>query len=96
MQTLKFNSCHIKKKKYKWKLLISFGLSHSLLECYPALKYWSQLLGSVILTVPQSSVNILFLKALGIKGKLLESKGMDCWELHARIHLFSQELSTSR
>lgn len=69
MQTLKFNSRHIRKKKYKWKLLISFGLSHSLLECCPAVKYWSQLLGGVILTVPQSSVIILFLKALGIKGK---------------------------
>lgn len=69
MQTLEFNSRHIRKKKYKWKLLISFGLSHSLLECCPAVKYWSQLLGGVILTVPQSSVIILFLKALGIKEK---------------------------
>lgn len=38
----------------------------SLLECYPTLKYWSQLLRDIILIVPQSSVNILFLEALGI------------------------------
>lgn len=84
------------KKKYKWRILISFGLSHSLLEYYPTLKYWNQLLWGIILTVPQSSVHILVLEAWGIKGKWPESERMDCWELHARIHLFSQDWRNSR